>query len=271
MNHLRNTRLQVEKFVYSKGTNVALYNAEHSATYQNFQKDVYSALYGQIIAIANYKEQLPFLMSLAKKKTTSAELLAQISVLIEKDPLEKRIALELYLIWAGEQGGQAFLDKTGLGGTFGLKDQELIDYFADYSKLTIDSVDEYTKEWIALKIQEGKDQGLSPFQIQQMLEDEGKGISKIRAERIVLTETARAMSTIELEAARRNNILEKIWRTSIDERVCEICFPLEGERKKINELFSIGVEAPPAHVSCRCYFEDVIPDTWQLDKVWLGQ
>jgi len=269
--HLHNTRLQIEKFVYQKGTNVALYNAEHSETYQNFEKKLIKALYSQIKKIADYKDTLPLLMSLAKARNPSAELLAQVGVLINKDPLAQKIDLAAYLIWAGDQGGQAAFDKLGINAVFGLKDQRIIDYFSNYSNLTIDSVDDYTKEWIAGKIQEGKDQGLSPFEIQKMLFEDGETISEIRAERIVLTETAKAMGFIELEASKRNNIKEKIWRTSLDERVCPICSPIEGEKVNINREFSIGVQHPPGHVSCRCYMEEVIPDDWQLPQnIWTG-
>lgn len=271
--HLHKTRLQIEKFVYQKGTNVALYNAEHSDRYIGFETKVQKALLSQIRKIANYKESLPLLMSLAKAKVNaSAELLSQVSVLVSTDPLADKVDLAAYLVWAGDQGGQAFFDKTGIEASFSLKDEELITYFNDYSRLIMDSVDDYTKQWIATKIQDGKLAGLTPFEIQTMLIDDGKAITAIRAERIVLTETAKAMTTIELTAARRNNIEEKIWRTSLDERVCPECSPLEGERKKLDENFSNGGDAPPAHVSCRCYFEDVIPEGWQLpDKVWLGQ
>lgn len=271
MLHLRRTRLQIEKFVYEKGTNVALYNAEHADRYQKFEKQVQAGLYSQIKHVANYKESLPLLMSLAKAQKYTAELLAQVSILVNKDSLGGKVDLSAYLVWAGEQGGQAFFDKTGIDADFVLKDEQLITYFNDYSRLVIDSVDDYTKQWIATKIQDGKLAGMTPFEIQQMLLDDGKAITSIRAERIVLTETAKAMSTIELESARRNAIKEKIWRTSIDDRVCPICSPLEGEQKGINELFSAGVEAPPAHVSCRCYFEEVIPDQWEVNKLWQGQ
>lgn len=251
---------------------MALYNAEHSKTYKAFETRLRKALLSQIKKIANYKDTLPLLMSLAKGRTPTVELLSQVSVLINKDKLSDKVDLKLYLEWAGNQGGQAALDKLAINAIFGLKDQRLIDYFSDYSNLLIDSVDDYTKEWIAAKIQEGKDQGLTPFEIQKMLEDAGDAISAIRAERIVLTETNRAMSTIEIEAARRNNIEEKIWRTSLDERVCPICAPLEGEKQSIMRGFSGGINYPPAHVSCRCYLEEVIPQDWVLpDKIWVGQ
>lgn len=271
--HLHSTRLQIEKFVYSKGTNVALYNAEHSTRYKGFEEAVQKALMSQINAIADYKNVLPLLMVLAKiKVNATAELLSQVSVLINKDPLSDKIDLSSYLVWAGTQGGQAFFDKTGINATFSLKDENLIIHFNDYSQLIIDSVDDYTKQWIATKIQDGKVAGLTPFEIQESLIDDGKGITALRAERIVLTETAKAMGTIELAAAKRNNIQEKIWRTSLDERVCPICSPLEGQRKDLADNFSIDVSAPPAHVSCRCYFEDVIPDSWELPaKLWIGE
>lgn len=268
--HLHKTRIQIEKFLYTKGRNVALYNAEHSDRYKNFEKAVKAGLVDQIRAIADYENSLPLLMSLAKGP--SQELLAQVSVLISKDSLGKKVDLSAYMVWAGEQGGQAFFDKNAIDLTFGLKDEELITYFNDYSRLVIDSVDDYTKEWIATKIQDGKIAGFTPFELQQQLELDGDAISSIRAERIVLTETATAMTKIELEAAKRNGIVDKVWRTSLDERVCPTCSPLEGEKRKIGENFSSGTDGPPAHVSCRCYFEDVIPDGWVIpEKAWVGQ
>lgn len=274
MSHLRSTRLQIEKFVYQKGTNVALYNAEHSKTYIVMQKSVYRYLFGDIKYIADYKDKLPFLMSLAKGKlNTTAQLFTQLSALLEVKKTGKELDFGSYLVWAGTQGGQAFLDKVGItiDGVFGLKDQRFIDYFNDYSKLLISNVDNYTKEWIANKIQEGKNNGLTPFQIQQSLIDDGKLISEIRAERIVITETAQAMKVIENEAARRLGIHSMIWRTSRDERVCPICLPLDGKEKEIGKLYEGGYDGPPAHVSCRCYEEEVIPDEFVIpDKVWLG-
>lgn len=269
--YLRNTRLRIEKFVYEKGTNVALYNAEHSKEYQAFEKDVRNTLMAQIEYIADYKDKLPLLISLAKI-ATGGPLVDQVGVLLAITSLSNGVDLAAYLVWAGTQGGQAALDKLGITGVFGLKDQRLVDYFSEYSNLIIDSVDKYTKEWIASKIQQGKDQGMTPFEIMQLLIDEGKGITALRAERIVLTETANAMKVIENEAASRYGITEMIWHTSLDERVCPICLPLEGERKKIGDVYSGGYDGPPAHVSCRCYEEEVVSDNWVVpDTIWLGE
>lgn len=267
----RSTRLRIEKFVYKKGTNVALYHAEHSDRYIEFQDQVESGLNAQIKYVTN-DEHMDSLMMLSKKVTPTVELLAQIGSIISKKPLSAFIDLATYLGWAGEQGGQAAIDKLGVDGIFGLVNQQLLDYFDDYSNLIIKTVDDYTKQWLAQTLQTGKSDGLSPYQIQKMIVEEGKGFSKIRAERIVLTETAKAMTTVELETYRRAGLTEVIWRTSRDDRVCPICFPLDGEKGSVADGFPGGYAGPPAHIMCRCYMEDVIPKDWVLpEKVWLGE
>jgi hypothetical protein len=47
---------------------------------------------------------------------------------------------------------------------------------------------------------------------------------------------------------------EQRWDTAADEGVCEICGPMNGQRRKLNEPFTTGtggiVDHPPAHVQC---------------------
>lgn len=50
----------------------------------------------------------------------------------------------------------------------------------------------------------------------------------------------------------------KTWYTNNDDRVCEICGPLEGTEVDIDESFGVesgeeGLAAPPAHINCRCW------------------
>lgn len=275
--HLTNTRLEIEKFVYKKGTNVALYNAEHSKEYQAFKGDCEAALYAAVEYVAQYKTILPFLMALTKGPTT--EMINQVATLVATRSFGDGVNLSAYLVWAGTQGGQGFYDKIGIDTTFGLRNQAIIDYFGNYSNLLISTVDNTTKEWIANKIQEGKDLGLTPFQIQQLLLDEGKDMTAVRAEKIVLTETAKAMTYVELQAARRLGIERKIWKTSRDEKVCPICGGdaggLANMEVGINELFKTVYgewDGPPAHVWCRCYLEEVIPEQFTMpSSVWTGE
>jgi len=269
MDYLHNTRLRIEKYVYEQGINVALDNAEKSKPYKQIKKNIEKALNKQIHSIADDERILDTLIMMAK--AAGDPLLSQVKVLLSKYPISDEIDLKTYLVYVGELGGQAAFDKIGINQIFGLKNQQVIDYFGDYSNLLLDSVDNTTKKWIANKIQEGKDNGLSPFQIQESLISDGEGMSAIRAERIVLTETAKAMTTIENEAAARAGMQIKIWRTSRDDRVDPICLDLEGKEATVKGAFPGGYEGPPAHVSCRCYEEWVIPDGWVVpDPVWLG-
>lgn len=45
---------------------------------------------------------------------------------------------------------------------------------------------------------------------------------------------------------------DRIWHTSADEMVCQICRPLHGQRAPIGGLFAGGFVGPPAHIVCRC-------------------
>lgn len=269
MQPLQRTINRIEKSVYEKGINVALYNAEHSKTFTSFKAQLQRALFYQIEKVAS-TDTIDHLLLLTKGPNPA--LIVAIGVALGREGLGQILDMGAFLVWAGQQGGQAFLDKAGIDARFLLKNQELVNYFDDYSRLLINSVDDYTKKWIAQTVQKGKDQMLHKEEIVRMLMDEGKGLSKLRAERIVITETARAMTVVENEVSKSYGIMEKTWRTSIDDRVCPICLPMEGETVRIGQLFSEGVEGPPAHVTCRCFLEDVIPADWEVPaNGWLGE
>jgi len=83
---------------------------------------------------------------------------------------------------------------------------------------------------------------------------------RARANVIAATETTRMYAdgnTIGYSAA---GVTMVEWRTSRDERVCQICLPLHGDK------FAIGTERPPAHVSCRCSIVPVTAQGKVLDK-----
>ena len=268
---IRQTRQTLEKFVYAKGTNVALYNAEHSKPYQEMETELREALYSQIETVATL-DNVSSCLRFTKLKEPNKELIDQITLILSANLVSNNINLAVYLYWAGEQGGQAALDKLGLSGVFNLKNKELLHYFDDHSRLILNSVDDYTKKWVAAKIQDGVDQGLGPSGIVDSLIKDGGEISKVRAERIVLTETASAMTRVELAASKRYGIETKVWHTSLDERTCHICLPLEEEEVGIDDLFPGELEGPPAHVRCRCFLEFPIPKSWETpEELWLGE
>ena len=76
----------------------------------------------------------------------------------------------------------------------------------------------------------------------------------VRAQMIAVTETTRAFAQgegIVQDYLRRAGLeMKRHWNTSMDERVCPICAPLDGKPEGEWGAYSSG---PPGHVQCRCW------------------
>ncbi|MGW0795906.1 phage portal protein [Streptomyces sp. NPDC002692] len=73
------------------------------------------------------------------------------------------------------------------------------------------------------------------------------------AERVAVTEIARAVSAASLFTYQQNGVTQKSWLTAVDERVCPICITNEGAGAiPIRQQFPSGHSIPPGHPSCRC-------------------
>lgn len=265
--HVHTHRIRIEKAIYSNRINVALEIAEKKKEYTTFKKNLQEGLKEQILFVAK-EEKISRLLNFTKVAATP--LIKEVAVLLSERSITDYVNLKAFLIFSGTEGGQAAVDKLGLTGTFVLKNNDLISFFSDYENLLIKQIDEYTHKWIANQIQKGKDNSLSASDIALSLINESKGISKVRAERIAITELANAMVKVELVAAKKYGITEIVWRTSRDELVCPICLPLDGEKSKISQSFDGYII--PAHPSCRCFYEEVIPSLWEPSTdIWLGE
>ena len=45
---------------------------------------------------------------------------------------------------------------------------------------------------------------------------------------------------------------QKVWHTTPDDRLSDVCMPLNGQRAPVRGSFSDGTERPPRHPNCRC-------------------
>ncbi|MER8030734.1 phage minor head protein [Streptomyces bauhiniae] len=73
------------------------------------------------------------------------------------------------------------------------------------------------------------------------------------AERVAVTEIARAVSAASMFTYQLNGIKQKSWLTAVDERVCPVCLTNEGMGAiPIGQAFPSGHAYPPGHPSCRC-------------------
>ena len=94
---------------------------------------------------------------------------------------------------------------------------------------------------------------------------------RVRAEAIASTETTRAFAEGTLLGYRQSGlVIATEWKTARDERVCDICWPLRGQRGDLNGNFrhpgGIGkagryagmIFRHPAHVRCRCGIAPIV-------------
>jgi hypothetical protein len=83
--------------------------------------------------------------------------------------------------------------------------------------------------------------------------------SERRAMMIATTETTRAyaegqkLAGDKMKSDYPDVLVVKTWFTNNDDRVCEICGPMDEEEVELDEAFSSGDDKPPAHVNCRCW------------------
>lgn len=90
-----------------------------------------------------------------------------------------------------------------------------------------------------------------------------------RGKLIAVTETTRAYSQGNMAAWRESGVVTgKEWQTARDDRVCEICAPLNGKIVELEGQFETSeglsnVGEPPAHPGCRC---DTAPITRNFEE-----
>jgi len=289
---LHSLKRKLDTFLYGFGFNVALDNAEKDRTYKGFILSLRKALLWQIEQV-NKDINFERLMQVKKFKvppSENKEMAAIIRAIFED--LDLGVAFEqfdeglgVYIEWGANAGGQAALDKLGIDGVFGVTDPNWLKYLDSAENLLITSVDDTTKRWIAGILQEGIENHLTTLELRDLLMTEAKILSPVRAEMIARTEIANVMNRTELESYKRAGILQKRWRTSRDERVCQWCAPLDNTIVATEETFSQTAkaskgakeitytkQAPPLHIRCRCFLQAVEDEWWQVGdkRVWMG-
>ncbi len=129
------------------------------------------------------------------------------------------------------------------------------DWLAEYVPGLIKEIDDTTQKIIQRAIETSRvTPGMTVQDIAALVEP---AVGKTRAAAIAITETTRAASqaTVEYQGYLRDRgvIMERIWNTDNDDKVCPICGPLDNKPEDLWESISPGTGGgPPAHVNCRC-------------------
>lgn len=122
------------------------------------------------------------------------------------------------------------------------------EYAFELAKQINDTTKERLREKMIANMEEGSGVDYLARSIQDVIEE----ATEYRAFMIARTETTYATNMGTLAAYKGAGMTTKTWLTGEDERVCEICGGVNGETVGIDEEFSIGKVAPPAHPNCRC-------------------
>lgn len=106
-----------------------------------------------------------------------------------------------------------------------------------------------------------REAGATGDRLEKLLERKRKIYHRMRSMNIARSETAMMWNKAGLEtfkSAHRSGALGidrdalKTWNTAGDERVCNICGPLDGETVPVDENYPGGYEHAYAHPQCRC-------------------
>jgi len=110
--------------------------------------------------------------------------------------------------------------------------------------------------------------GFTPDYIDKKVATYARRLKQHRAETIARTESIRAAAQGQQEAWDQmvaqgildSNEARKEWMVAEDERLCEICAPLQGWQVPIDQTFPVQNGIPPAHPNCRCAVRLVFAD-----------
>ncbi len=167
-----------------------------------------------------------------------------------------------YLRIIANKAGQTILDQIPMPKPikFRLSNKELKLKIKDRVDRLVKQLDATTKKTLVKQLVLGVKNGETKTQLVKRLQQKGVKLAKIRAKRIVATETEALAEYMRYETALLNGVKTKTWATAEDERVCPICLPLDGQTVPIKQNFDGDLRYPPAHVMCRCSVDYAIED-----------
>lgn len=164
--------------------------------------------------------------------------------------LEKKTAD--YLTQIANKGGQEIIDGIpGISGNikFRLSKKEYREAINQRVTTLIGDLNTTSHTYMKDAFVRALASDLPKDKLVKILEDQGKGFSKMRAERIVRTETLASYEYMKHETARLNGITTKIW-VALGKKVCDTCRSMSGDKKQIGQEFMKGLMYPPVHPNC---------------------
>lgn len=260
----------INKYLYANSVNINLYNALDKSEVQVFKKKLEKALLRQINHIARVEKIARISQVLGK---VDRNILREIGLmwLYLGDVLDGgQGRFEEFILWAGQQGGQAALDKMVPDHRFNLKSVDVEVQLRSKVGRTLELIDNTTKKWVAGLVEKGLKEKLKFDDIAALIKAEAAEMADRRAGVITETELHQAMTAVEVITYSRNGVKKHRWVTAHDEKVEQRCMENEAVGViEVGAVFPSGVVAPPAHIFCRCFLLPVLPTVIE-GRVWTG-
>jgi len=177
-----------------------------------------------------------------------------------------------YLKGISNKAGQTIIDliSTPRPIKFRLSNKALRDKISGRVNKLIKGLDNTTKKTFTRELAKGIKLGETKTKLLKRMQSKGVQVAKMRAKRIIATETEAIAEFMRYETAKLNGVKNKTWETAGDERVCPTCAPLDGITKPMRENFKsvdFSGKYPPAHPLCFDKTTEVLTDNgWKLFK-----
>lgn len=195
-------------------------------------------------------------LSLSRKADINQLIIDQLSMEMYEIEEDDMSDLFILLVISANLGGQAALNRLNIDKTFNIKNSNFI---KDTVRTVIPMLTLSSLRFLSSTIEQSKGLFFSISETMEFLNVKITASAKVRAEITIRNEIAKMVGKVEHEVFRTAGVKENKWVTVMDERVCQICEPMDGQIRGISALFVGGDGStssyPPIHIGCRCFLE----------------
>ena len=250
--------------------NVVLHQTDNLRETKSFEKNFKDYLINAVnkVLVIELIQQAYLLTRKAANNPQISDLIAkELNLVIPDQILIDEFGMLLAM--ASQIAGQEAVDTISVNLTYKVGN---VKGFSARIVSLIPQINKTTADFISRKIEEAKDNMLTPEEGLQFTIDETINNLVKRSEMIVKNEIANVVGATTHDVYQNSGVTQLKWVTSLDERVCPICSPLDGKIVNINGTYVGGEGAqakyPPIHINCRCF---VVPEERNGVQVWTGQ
>ncbi len=173
------------------------------------------------------------------------------------DDDEFEAAILRLILYGMNQGIDMFGQSVNIGLDYTLVNKRVLEKAKKYAYDLIRGIDETSLSVVRSAVEQFISvPGFTMGDLANLLEP---SFGEVRARKIAVTEVTRAYAQGQKEAGGELKKqfpgvkVTKEWFTNEDDRVCEMCGPLNGMEVELDALFAGEISDPPAHITCRCW------------------